>query len=92
MSKRSRRGGNSPQSSTSEPVVKKQSVKTPLVSSEAEALRIVENNYKNPLHLEYTVLENGHVFYGINRGAALAHARKSNLKFFDIKLPDDGTE
>jgi hypothetical protein len=58
----------------------------PKVSSPEEAEKLVKENYKHPEYLEYTVLENGHVFYGINRGAALGVARRFCLKYFDVKF------
>jgi hypothetical protein len=58
----------------------------PAVSTLKEATSLVEKRYKHPDHLDYVVLSNGHVYFGINRGAALGLARKFGLKYFDVKF------
>lgn len=56
------------------------------VSTLEQATELVDQDYRKPLVLEYTVLENGHVFYGHNRNVALKFAKKFKLEFFDVKL------
>ena len=58
----------------------------PAISTLEEAISLVEESFKTPLVLEYIVLENKTVFYGINRGLAVKTAKKFGLKYFDVKL------
>ena len=51
-----------------------------------EAKKLVEESYMQPGKLEYTVLSNGHVFYGINNKNARNVAEKFGLKYFDVKF------
>jgi len=74
--------------SKSDKVVEKK-VETPkptTISSVEEATKLVKDGYTSPLHVEYCVLENGHVFYGHSRAAALKYSRRFGLKYFDVKL------
>jgi len=56
------------------------------ISSLEEAEKLVNESYKDSFILEYCVLENGHVFYGINKHLGLKHAKRFGLKYFDVKL------
>ncbi len=58
----------------------------PTISTLEEATMLVEESYTKPFVLDYVVLENKTVFYGINRGLALKTATKFGLKYFDVKL------
>ena len=58
----------------------------PTISTLDEALEWVEEGFKKPLVLDYVVLENKHVFYGIHRNLAVKTAEKFGLKYFDVKL------
>jgi hypothetical protein len=60
----------------------------PTVSTLEEATALVEESYKKPLVLDYVVLSNKTVFYGINRNAALKAAKIFGLKYFDVKLEE----
>jgi len=51
-----------------------------------EAKKLVESEYKRVEHLTYTVLSNGHVFYGINNRNAQRVAENYGLKFFEVKF------
>jgi len=56
------------------------------VLSEEGARELVEKEYLTPLHVEYIVLENGHVFYGLHRSEAIRIAKENELNYFDIKF------
>ena len=58
----------------------------PTVSTLEEAEALVKESYIKPLVVDYVVLENKTVFYGINRNAALKAAKRFGLKYFDVKL------
>ena len=57
------------------------------ITSQEDAKYLVESNYRQPLEVDYVVLENGHVFLGQNkRTVALKYAHRFDLKYFDVKL------
>ena len=58
----------------------------PTISTLEEATALVEESFIKPFVLDYVVLENQTVFYGINRNLALKTANKFGLKYFDVKL------
>lgn len=59
-----------------------------------EAKKHIEKSYKSllknvkdpksPFDIQFTVLSNGHVFYGINNGAAKQVAKNYGLKRFEV--------
>ena len=52
-----------------------------------EAKEHIKKSYPNlSLDLQYTVLSNGHVFYGVNNGAAVQVAENYGLKRFEVKF------
>lgn len=61
-------------------------VPQPEIKTPEQAKKFVEENFKRPDHLQYTVLSNGHVFYGINNGAAAGVAKRFGLEKFDVQL------
>jgi len=56
------------------------------VTSEEEAKTIVKKRLPDsPGNVEYVVLENCNIFYGVNKVAALKYAKTFDLKYFEIK-------
>jgi hypothetical protein len=56
------------------------------VTNEEEAKAVVKKNLPDsPGNVEYVVLENCNIFYGINKAAALKYAKTFDLKYFEIK-------
>jgi hypothetical protein len=58
----------------------------PTISTLDEAVEWVEEGFKKDLVLDYVVLENKQVFYGVHRNLAVRTAEKFGLKYFDVKL------
>jgi len=58
----------------------------PTISTLDEAVEWVEEGFKKPSVLDYVVLENKQVFYGVHRNLAVKTAEKFGLKYFDVKL------
>jgi len=61
------------------PVVRK-------IANKEEAVAYVKERFKDsPGGIEYVVMENCNIFYGINRAVAIRYAKDFDLKYFEIK-------
>ena len=85
--KSSSQGAKKP-TSVKKVVAKKAPPKSPKpeIKTPEQAKEHVMENFKHPQRLQYTVLSNGHVFYGINNGAAKSVAKRFGLEKFDVQL------
>lgn len=73
-------------SAPKEPVVKKAEAKITTIASEDEAKAYVKERFKNsPGGIEYVVMENCNIFYGINKAVAIKYAKDFDLKYFEVK-------
>ena len=61
------------------PVVRK-------ITSDKEAIEYVKERFKDsPGDVEYVVMENCNIFYGLNRSTAIRYAKDFSLKYFEVK-------
>jgi len=56
------------------------------ITSEEEAIAFVKNRFKDsPGNIEYVVMENFNIFYGVNKAVAIKYAKDFDLKYFEVK-------
>jgi len=61
------------------PVVRK-------IANDKEAIEYVKERFKDsPGGIEYVVMENCNIFYGINKAVAIRYAKDFDLKYFEVK-------
>ena len=56
------------------------------ITNDKEAIEYVKERFKDsPGGIEYVVMENCNIFYGINKAVAIRYAKDFDLKYFEVK-------